>query len=310
MPRNRDEIDAMSLGAHHILHRSCRGKAHASGIAKQTNRRSLSTQKSVKSPDSAKQNDGFCVTSNGVVKINRKHSRNSTSSWECSDSDSMHSAEIGQNGCPENRSISRGTDRTSTPKFDDNERIKESHERFNHHVTRPVKSLKKKNWADSLRVGCVNDKIKKMEEGWDSSAIKRPRERKWHRITAEIEQRIPSANNGLRTVFGLKTNWNGNSKKMSKRNRQVYQRCAKPIQDIIEWEKLFEMALSRKIRRKTRGKGKADESNVTSSVKSGRVKDEDECMKRLEVLLESKVSPRIDKVRFGTTSERIRRFFI
>lgn len=307
MPRSRDELDNMSLDAHHLLHRSCRGKAHASGIAKQNNRQGLPSQK--KSQDFPRQHE----FSNGVV-FDRKHSRNSTSSWECSDSDSMHSSEIGQNGCPENRLVNtnRGLERSSSVKYDAKERIKGSH-RSNQcsPSLRATKSFKKENWADTLRVGCMNDRIRKMEKGWDdSNVIRMPKERKWHRITAEIEQRIPSTDSGLR-MFGFKNSWTSNSKKVSKRSRPGHQRCAKPIQDIIEWEELFEMALARKTRRKIRENGKV-ESNVIKDMKrgaeSGRAKDEEECMKHLEVLLENRVTPQTDEVRFAKDLKEIGNF--
>lgn len=310
MPRSRDEVDNMSLDAHHLLHRSCRGKAHASGIAKQNNRQNLPSQKIPKSPaqDFSRQQE-FNASSNGVI-LDRKHSRNSTSSWECSDSDSMHSSEIGQNGCSENRLINsnRSLERASSVKSDSKERIKGSH-RSNQcsPSLRATKSFKKENWAETLRVGSASDRIRRMEKGWDdSNVIRTPKERKWHRITAEIEQRIPSTDNGLR-MFGFKNTW-ANSKKVSKRNRPSHQRCAKPIQDIIEWEELFEIALARKIRRKIRENGKV-ESSVMKSVKhsgeSGRAKDEGECMKRLEVLLENRVTPQTDEVRFAKDSKKI-----
>lgn len=310
MPRNRDEVDNMSLGAHHLLHRSCRGKAHASGIAKKHNRQDVLPQKIPKSPaqDFSKQHE-FSVSSNGVT-LDRKHSRNSTSSWECSDSDSMHSSEIGQNGCPENRTVNsnRGLERTPSIRYNAKERSKGNNQCSP--SLRASKSFKKESWADTLRVGSVNDNIKKMEKGWDdSNVIRTPKERKWHRITAEIEQRIPCTDNGLR-MFGFKNSWANNSKKVTKRSRPGHQRCAKPIQDIIEWEELFEMALARKIRRGIRENGKVG-SNVTKSVKSdgeNRAKDEGECMKRLEVLLESRVTPQTDEVRFMKDSKEIDSF--
>lgn len=311
MPRNRDEVDNMSLGAHRLLHRSCRGKAHASGIAKQNIRRSVSSQKSPKSSvrdDLVKQRES-CISSNGLAS-GRKHSRNSTSSWEYSDSDSIHSSEIGQNGCMELRSINtiRDLDRSSSVKSDVKERIKGSYG-SNRCAPSPraVKNIKKENWADTLRMSCINDRIKRMEKGWDdSNVIRIPRERKWHRITAEIEQRIPNTDNGL-GVFGFKNNWTNNSKKASKRSRPGHQRCAKPIQDIIEWKELFEIALARKIKRKIRGKGTVDLNiikNIKGDVESNRARNEGECMKRLEVLLENRVKPQIDEVRFADDLQR------
>ncbi|KAG5319334.1 MY18A protein, partial [Pseudoatta argentina] len=300
MPRSRDEVDNMSLDAHHLLHRSCRGKAHASGIAKQNNRQGFPSQKILKSPaqDFSKQHE----FSNGVV-LDRKHSRHSTSSWECSDSDSMHSSEIGQNGCPENRltNSNRFLERTLSVKSNAKKKIKGSHGNYQYSPSlRATKGFKKESWADSLRVGCMDDRIKRMEKGWDdSNVIRTPKERKWHRITAEIEQKIPSMDNGIR-MFSFKSSWANNSKKVSKRSRSGHQRCAKPIQDIIEWEELFEMALARKIRRKIRENGKVESSimkNVKRDGESDRAKDEGECMKRLEVLLENKVMPQTDEAR-------------
>lgn len=320
MPRSKDEVDRMSLGAHHILHRSCRGKAHGSGIAKQNNRRTVSTLSSQKSPKSPSLRDPSrqpCVPSNGIPGglDSRKHSRNSTSSWECSDSDSMHSTEIGQNGCPsaENRSpsinSSRGRDRTPTSvRLDAKERSKGVSRGVGNHcpplAPRGVRGLRKECWADTLRAGCIDDRIRRMEEGWDdSNVIRTPKERKWHRITAEIEQRLPSTGNGLRAL-GVRSSWANNSKKVAKRSRGGYQRCARPIQDIVEWEELFEMALARKIRRKIRGKGDANGPSATEGAKdggeSGRAKDEGECMKRLEILLENRAPPKRDEVRFAT----------
>lgn len=312
MPRSKDEVDKVSLGAHRLLHRSCRGKAHGSGIAKQNNCRiasSLSSRKSPRSParDPAKQQES-CVS--GVSgRLDRKHSKNSTSSWECSDSDSMHSSEIGQNGSSpvavENRSLSINANRSFADrmKTDAKEKIKKSQGgNYCSPAARGGRNFRKENWADSLRAGCIDDRIKRMEAGWDdSNVIRTPKERKWHRITAEIEQRIPNSDNGLRMFNGFKNGWVGNPKKVSKRSRVCHHRCSKPIQDIIEWEELVELALARKIRRKIRGKGKMNGSGVMESVKggeeSGRVKDEGECMKRLEVLLENKVPPQTDEVR-------------
>lgn len=302
----------MSLGAHHLLHRSCRGKAHASGIAKRNNRLTVSpSQRLSKSPFQEVPKQESSHQSNGVPnKVNRKHgSRNSTSSWECSDTDSIHSSEIGSSLIAENRTFSdnssRSNDRISSARINIKDRIKGSH--GSNHCTplsRTTRNLKKQSWADTLRDGSIDDRFKRMEEGWDdSNVIRTPKERKWHRITAEIEQRLPNTHDGLR-IYGIKNsstrNWSNNSKKLSKRNRTTYQRCVKPIYDIIDWQELFEMALARKVRRKIQGKGKADGSNVTDSVKGGResdrAKDERECMKRLEVLLENRVSPQIDKV--------------
>lgn len=251
-----------------------------------------------------------CVSNNGLTS-GRKHSRNSTSSWEYSDSDSMHSSEIGQNGY-ENRPINVNHDLDRSPSVkSDKKRIKGSYGSNYRCSPLPVKNVKKENWEDTLRTGCLNDRIKRMEKGWDdSNVIRIPKERKWHRITAEIEQRIPCADSGLR-MLGFKNSWTNNSKKVSKRSRPGHQRCAKPIQDIIEWEELFEIALARKIKRKIRGKGRVESSRIESMKdrgKSNRARDEEECMKRLEVLLENRVKPQIDEVCFAKDLQKIEPF--
>lgn len=248
----------------------------------------------------------------GAVLDNRKqHSRNSTSSWDCSDSDSMHSSEIGQNGSScLTEAASRTIVNRPPVKCNANEKSRGSH--GNERCKSPLPSRtaaktipRKECWADTLRAGCVvNDRIRRMEEGWNDCNVIRssPRERKWHRITAEIEQRNdrPRPNNAM---YGSRSSgWGtGNSKKTVKRGRPGHQRSARPIQDIIEWEELFELALARKIRRKIRGKGKVDGTNVAKSGarSSGQshAKDEKGCMKRLEVLLQSRVTPQIDEVR-------------
>lgn len=313
MPRSKDEVDKVSLGAHRLLHRSCRGKAHGSGIAKQNNCRVAASLSSRKSPvrAAARQQDS-CVPGN-AVPADRKHSRNSTSSWECSDSDSMHSSEIGQNGCspvaaenPRSPSVSAGlADRART---DAKERIRRSHgSNYCSPLPRGGKNLRKESWADTLRAGCMDDRIKRMEQGWDdSNVIRTPKERKWQRITAEIEQRIPHPDNGLRMFNGFKNGWmpNGSPKKMSRRSRVCHHRRSKPIQDIVEWEELVELALARKIKRKIRGKGKTGGSGLMEGAGGGgkSVKGDGGCMKRLEVLLENRVSPQIDEVRFARSS--------
>jgi len=71
------------------------------------------------------------------------------------------------------------------------------------------------------------------------------------------------------------------------------------------------MALARKIRRKIRENGKV-ESNVMKNVKrdgeSNRAKDEEECMKYLEVLLKNRVAPQMHEVRFAKDLKKIENF--
>ncbi|KAG7206056.1 hypothetical protein KM043_003454 [Ampulex compressa] len=123
--------------------------------------------------------------------------------------------------------------------------------------------ISRKSWADSLRAGDVDDRVRRMEAGWDdSSVIRAPRERKWRRITAEIEQK--------------------DSKRTARRGRVVGQRSRRPVQEAVPWEELLEMALARKL-------GK---SGWTRQVLCA-----GEFMKRLEVLLESRPPPRAAEAR-------------
>lgn len=141
-----------------------------------------------------------------------------------------------------------------------------------------------------------------MEDGWDdSSVIKTPRERKWRRITAEIEQRTPSSGkSGDFRILGLRGSsmkgcWS-NGNKMKNRKNLACDRNSK--QDILEWEEILEIALAKKIgrrkgkRRRTGGEDVVDDQRRDVEIgKRGA-----ECMKRLEVLLQNRIPPQTFEV--------------
>lgn len=296
MPRrNEDEVDKddSPLRAHYVLHRSCRGKAHASGIAKQTtnNRRVILARSEKVTERTNKVREE--LTANPRNGLLQKHSRNSTSSWDCSDSDSMNSLEVGQNR------LANSTKNT-TKIIPKNRTYSQSSSTHSSCMSRNMlggSSSKKKreSWADTLRGGLVDDKIRRMEEGWDdSNIIEMPKERKWRRITAEIEQKLP---NGTE-IFALrggsnttsKNRINHSAKKVLKRNRggSVVQRPTKPIYDVVEWEELLELALAKKMARGGRRKYRKENNGKMGSEERGETVD---CLKRLEVLLQNRMTP-------------------
>lgn len=312
-----NKVDEEALRAHHLLHRSCRGKAHGNGIAKQSNRRATIYFPATKSPKD--QNsiilDETSVVTNVATKLsNRRLNRTGTSSWECSDSDSLHSSEAGRENVftttnNNDRSLSANTSVHTTVKSSNASNTKKKTNR-NLHVSSSLsrtstKCNRKESWADTLRVSSIDDKIKRMEEGWDdSNVIKTPRERKWRRITAEIEQRVPNGKSGDFKILGLRGSslkgWNNGSQKRNRKNA-AFQRNSKPIQDIIEWEEIVEMALAKKIGRakgKRRGNGEdvVDEGSNRRRVEGETVKGAGECMKRLEVLLQNRLPPQTVEV--------------
>lgn len=327
MPLNKDAADKESLRAHHLLHRSCRGKSHGNGIAKQSNRRatiSLPATRFRKDRD-----PGTYETAGVATKASSKRvSRNGTSSWECSDSDSMHSSEAGQGafiGMNGNGTRSPGA---NVPNRGENRppsgpTSREKGNRSGHASPGSLKAngkstRKKETWADTLRVRSIDDRIKQMEEGWDdSSVIRTPRERKWMRITAEIEQRTPgseSADFRLLELRGSSLKGWGNGTQKRNRKNAGSRGDAKPIVDIVEWEVLVEMALAKKI---GRGKGRGRRDRGEDAVDEGvhrrpeveSTKGDAECMKRLEVLLQNRLPPQTVEVchyrhTFGTENSR------
>ena len=280
MPANsRDSI-------HH--HRACRGKAHASGIAKQNGKANISsvrstTPKSKPSPKDQKPIRNGRNSSDGVHSTDgRKLSRNSTSSWDYSDSDSLNSSEPGLNPEPLQDRTSRMISRIDQV-LDDidcaksiyhNDKLNDSRstKTDKNYRNSPSKRLfKKENWEDSLRSGngYIDDRVKKMEAGWDdSNVIKNPKERKWHRITSEAEQKENGHEKVARRNSLPKKTQPG---KVLKRTRSSPTR-RRPLYDVIEWDEILEMALARKFGSKKKKNGEQDVGYL----------------KNLEVLLENK----------------------
>lgn len=287
-------------------HRACKGKAHASGIGKQANGKtgpassSSPAGKIIKvtttgpqKPSKAKNGKEPRKTALGPVESpnGRKLSRNSTSSWEYSDSDSLNSSELGLessqhhgNGLHgQTNSMIRRIDRVLDD-IDHAKSIYDEHQlklnnnndkngksplqRGNIYTASLRKVQRKETWADSLRTTCIGDeKIKKMEAGWDDSNIVRtPKERKCHMITAEIEQRDLDSLSRRNSLCRR----NSAAGKVVKRPRVTNQGLC----DVIEWEVLLELAQA------TRNGHRRRESDRRNGFDGGYLKD-------LEVLLNS-----------------------
>ena len=289
MPLNKDDEESLK-----VLHRSCRGKAHGNGIAKQSNRRAT-----ISFPATRYSKDRDSITLDETKSANRRITRNGTSSWECSDSDSLHSS--GNISICTPARVHGGT--SAKKKVNRNQYASPCLSEIG-----AKSSRRKESWADTLRVGSIDDdRIKRMEEGWDdSSVIKTPRERKWRRITAEIEQRVPSGKlAGDFRIQGLKggplRSWNNGPQKRN-RKTTASQRKLKPIEDIIEWEEIVEIALAKKIGRgKRKRKCENGEDVVDEGVNRRRMEGEPAndtglCMKRLEVLLQNRLPPQTGEV--------------
>ncbi|XP_043283473.1 unconventional myosin-XVIIIa isoform X3 [Venturia canescens] len=219
-------------------HRGCRGKAHASGIAKQNAREKANNPRSsisstgssstnLKNAKISRKNSGSMSSASrcrGETSTRRKLSRNSTSSWEYSDSDSINSSETG-NVNDSLRDSANSMIRRIDLVLDDMDREKEvfrvdgslgdsrdtrKRDTRNLRSTRSFRSsvtphevardtsrrfFKRESWADSLRSSprITDERYRKMEQGWDdSSVIRAPRERKSQRITAKKEERLES----------------------------------------------------------------------------------------------------------------------
>lgn len=270
-------MPANSKGSIHH-HRGCSGNHHASGIAKQNSlaKQSKSSVKDYKSIQNGRNNSDR--RNSDTVNKTRKLSRNSTSSWEYSDSDSLNSSEPGVNSDSHQERTSRMINKIDRV-LDDIDCAKSIY--HSDKLINDSRSLKlnksfrcspggrfprKDNWEESLRSG-NDDRYKKMEDGWDdSNIIRNPKERKWERITGVNEQR----ENGYAKV----TRRNSLPKKIQsgkilKRTRSSPTR-RRPLYDVIEWDEILEMALSRKFGNRRRKNG------------------ESEFLKNLEVLLENK----------------------
>ncbi|CAD6214423.1 GSCOCG00012834001-RA-CDS, partial [Cotesia congregata] len=112
--------------------------------------------------------------------------------------------------------------------------------------------LKRNNWVESLRSGVVNDRYKKLEDGWDdTNIIKHPREKKWQ-ITMNggytvdsIDGKIIESNSRRKSTSRLSLC----SKNLKRNNNK---RHYKSSGNVIEWEKLLEMASARKLAKNKR----------------------------------------------------------
>ncbi|KAL7300501.1 hypothetical protein TKK_0006502 [Trichogramma kaykai] len=243
-------MPATSQQDHMRHHRACKGKAHASGIGKQQLATSQPASKRVggtgnvgASPIIAKslakakkllansKANGATVTGNNNktttgnnkpgVGLQRKLSRNSTSSWDYSDSDSLNSSELEQqqqqqlmqsstttNGSVMQDSMIRRIDRV-LDELDNASTICSSEAAASSCVSPSVKlarksmsplvranstrrsTIKKESWADSLRSTSTDgDKYKRMEEGWDDSSyvVRQPPARKCQRLIDADQQ--------------------------------------------------------------------------------------------------------------------------
>lgn len=340
MPANNSREEAINH------HRACRGKAHASGIAKQNGQRgkqsceprsSISSSSSTSVGRQARTSRKDVTTSTprprGDPGGRGKLSRNSTSSWDYSDSDSINSSEAGNQHEPIGDSASSMITRIDMV-LDGIERDKGMYDRSVGNADSPKRntplrssrsfrsstnrseifrdngrrSAKKESWAESLRGGekIPDDRRMRMERGWDdSSVIRNPRERKWMRITAEIEQRASpdvddnesraslerehGRNNGERKTRSSSSSLSG---RVIKRSRCGPGQQRRPVYDVVEWELLLEMAMNRKLN--GHGRKKADGGNG------------EELMKNLDALLENRAPQNFKVFRTGFADRRIR----
>ncbi|XP_058804262.1 unconventional myosin-XVIIIa isoform X1 [Phymastichus coffea] len=153
-------------------HRACKGKAHASGIGKASPALIPHAHRGAAAARPLLNGGG----GGGAPKrpppaCPRKLSRNSTSSWECSDSDSLNSSEAGGERGQLLRRIGRALDQCGA-------------------APRP---RKQESWADSLRTAGPgrDERTRRMEEGWDDSLAigPPPRERRCQRGTVGSARR-------------------------------------------------------------------------------------------------------------------------
>ncbi|XP_012266439.2 unconventional myosin-XVIIIa isoform X2 [Athalia rosae] len=257
---------------HH--HKACKGKAHGSGIAKQNSKAAVITSSSTRSgckssspiqkKDSKSSLNGRADSAEG----GRKVSRNSVSSWEYSDTDSLNSSEHGVDSVDQASHMIKKISQVLNG-IDDKSNVNDRQSplgsvqsvKLRRRVSNgndAAKLLsKKESWAETLRGRVDPNKFKEMEAGWDdSSIIKVPKERKWHRITAEIEQR-PGKNCCEYSVEKIVARSNSLPKKTSTSLRKIVKRTrsspVKTLYDVVEWEELLELAQARKP--STPGKG-------------------------------------------------------
>lgn len=226
-------------------HRACKGKAHASGIGRQQQQQQQVTKSSPAVPKIAHRQQPTSKLKNDAKKttptVVRKLSRNSTSSWDYSDSDSLNSSEPDPSAGVMHDSMIRRIDQV----LDDLDNAKPLKPAGTLSRNSSIRRSKKENWADTLRTGPhVDDKIKRMEQGWDdSNVIKLPRERKCQRITAQERADIDTINRKNLLMLSRRTS----SGKVVKRTRSTSSNAP-----LLEWEELMEMAMASRNGRKRR----------------------------------------------------------
>lgn len=254
---------AAAAKMHH--HKACKGKAHGSGIAKQNTKPDIaaspSPRQGSRSSETRKKDSRSSLNGRCDSEGSRKLSRNSVSSWECSDTESLNSSEHGIDGVDQTSHIIKKINQVLN-----GDRVEEKLQQAvnkrggkisgrksscnNGDSDIGKKISRRESWAETLRGRVDTNKYKKMEAGWDdSSVIKVTKERKWYRMTADIEQR-PERNcceyRGGNTI----SRTNSLPKKSSPSLRKIVKRTrsspVKTLYDVVEWEELVELAQARK----------------------------------------------------------------
>ncbi|KAJ8678757.1 hypothetical protein QAD02_014544, partial [Eretmocerus hayati] len=290
-------------------HRFCKGKAHASGIGK-----TLANGNGLVASPNGKSGSPRIVNKVGVQSLqqrqaklknglssgaskeqqqqqrsvassiasSRKLSRNSTSSWDYSDSDSLNSSEHGQSSFEQHVGHEQMMRRINRALLLDDDVVDHDKPRQQIISRSPLvrgtscssslrsSQRKRESWAESLRSNLSHDdRIRKMEEGWDdSNVIKLPRERKCHRITAEIEQREPSNyhDNHRRDSLVKIRSSPGATGRVLKRSRPGQNGSPVHHPDPVEWEQLLEMALAARNGSRRRGTGCSQNDRTRNGV--------------------------------------------
>lgn len=215
-------------------HRGCRGKAHASGIAKHHDASPKVVSRSPSDPPHP---------SSRLDNSHRKVSRNSTSSWDYSDSDSLNSFDT-HNGL---RRTNSGPDDGDHSKSGLKPRICKNRSDPRRH--------KQETWAESLRSGIIDDRYRILEDGWDdNNIISHPLDRKWKLMHDGY----------LRNNENLidNRNWKCHSRKTQfgkiGRRKTMDGKISSSFCNVVEWEELLNMAMSMKIGKGRKNRGMED----------------------------------------------------
>lgn len=141
--------------------------------------------------------------------------------------------------------------------------------------------LKRNNWVESLRSGVANDRYKKLEDGWDdTNIIKHPREKKWQTTSNVCDYTLDNIDGKMIESNSSRRKSNSRLSLCSKNlKRNNNKRHYKSSGNVIEWEKLLEMASARKL-----AKNKRLFNNPLQAM------SETFLLKDLTLLLEGKVS--------------------